>query len=81
MALDGRDREVQRCGDLGRCRAVADGERDVALARAQRRQEVARVFGAGAGERDALGEADQAGPGSGQRCGGDGPPRWAARTS
>ena len=33
MALDRRDGEVQRRGDLGVALAAADGERDVALAR------------------------------------------------
>src|SRR5215208_7283939 len=36
MALDRRDGEVQRRGDLGVAVAEADGERDVALARAER---------------------------------------------
>ena len=38
VGLDGRDGEVQRGGDLGVGLAAADGEGDVALARAERRQ-------------------------------------------
>src|SRR3954465_12018466 len=51
MALDRRDGEVQRRGDLGVAVAEADGERDVALAWTERRQSVAGMLAAGAGVR------------------------------
>src|SRR3954469_3708232 len=59
MALDRRDGEVQRRGDLGVAVAEADGERDVALARAERRQSVAGILGAGAGVRVAGHQRDE----------------------
>ncbi|MEA2445401.1 MAG: hypothetical protein QOJ12_2693, partial [Thermoleophilales bacterium] len=46
MALDRRDREVERRGDLGVAVAEADGQGDVALARAERRQSIAGMLGA-----------------------------------
>src|SRR5215210_5198064 len=48
VGLDGGDGEVQRRGDLGVGLAAADGEGDIALARAQCRQSLAGLLGAGA---------------------------------